>query len=55
MHRAVKCIKNIKHSIEVGTKEVWAISQIFNFYIHIDLSRRLFLLDLRKHYYKQPS
>ena len=40
--RALRCNKIIKHSVESGNKEVWAILPIFNFYIHIDLSRACF-------------
>lgn len=40
--RALECVKNIKHSTESGNKEMWAILPIFNFYIHMDLSRVCF-------------
>jgi hypothetical protein len=50
MYITATCIKHTKHTFEVGTKEVWAMSQIFDFHIHIDLLRSFFKLDLRNHF-----
>jgi hypothetical protein len=43
-----KVCENIKETLGVGGEEAQASSQILIFSRHIDLSRNLLLLDLRK-------